>query len=128
MSLEKTPLLTWPALSLHAATHPILDMVKKAIQIDEKDNVATTTSEVDAGEELEVINPNGKVILKPKISEFIPFGHKLAIRPIPKDGNIIKYGEIIGVATRPIESGAWVNTHNVGSTRMPISGKEEGIL
>jgi len=103
-------------------------MVKKAIQIDEKDNVATTTGELDAGEELEVISPDGKVILKPKVSEPIPFGHKLAIRPIAKDENIVKYGEIIGVATQPIESGAWVNTHNVGSARMPTRGKEEGIL
>jgi altronate dehydratase small subunit len=116
------------ALTLHATMHPILDMAKKAIQIDDKDNVATTTSEIDIGEELEVINPNGKVISKPKVSEPIPFGHKIAIRPIAKDETIVKYGEVIGVATQSIESGAWVNTHNVGSVRMPTTGKEEGIL
>ncbi len=55
-------------------------MVKKAIQIDEKDNVATTTGEVDAGEALEVISPDGGVILRPRVSEPIPFGHKLAIK------------------------------------------------
>jgi hypothetical protein len=37
-------------------------MVKKAIQIDDKDNVATTTGEVDLGEQVEVISPDGKVI------------------------------------------------------------------
>lgn len=103
-------------------------MVKKAIQIDEKDNVATTTSEVDVGDQLEVISPDGKVILKPKVSEPIPFGHKLAIKPIAKGENIVKYGEVIGVATQPVKAGAWVNTHNVGSARMPTSGKEAGIL
>ncbi len=103
-------------------------MVKKAIQIDEKDNVATTTGEVDAGEALEVISPDGRVILRPRVSEPIPFGHKLAIKPIKKGENIVKYGEVIGVATQPIEAGAWVNTHNVGSARMPTSGKEAGIL
>jgi altronate dehydratase len=103
-------------------------MVKKAIQIDEKDNVATTTGEVEAGEQLEVISPEGKVILKPKVAEPIPFGHKLAIKPIKNGENIVKYGEVIGVATQPIKSGAWVNTHNVGSARMPTSGKEEGVL
>ena len=103
-------------------------MVKKAIQIDEKDNVATTTSEVEAGEHLQVISPNGEVILAPRVSEPIPFGHKLAIKPIEKGENIVKYGEVIGVATQPIKSGAWVNTHNVGSARMPTSGKEAGIL
>jgi altronate dehydratase small subunit len=103
-------------------------MSKKAIQIDEKDNVATTTSEVDTGEELEVINPEGKVILKQSGSEVIPFGHKLAIKSIKKGENIVKYGEVIGVSTQSIRAGAWVNTHNVGSARMPTSGKEEGIL
>jgi len=103
-------------------------MVKKAIQIDEKDNVATTTSEVESGEALEVISPDGIVILKPKVSELIPFGHKLAIKPIKKGENIVKYGEIIGIATQPVKTGAWVNTHNVGSARMPTSGKEAGIL
>jgi altronate dehydratase len=103
-------------------------MVKKAIQIDKNDNVATTTGEVDAGEQLEVISPDGKIIRKPNVSESIPFGHKLAIKPIAKGDYIVKYGEIIGVATQPIKSGAWVNTHNVGSARMPTKGKEEGIL
>jgi altronate dehydratase small subunit len=105
-----------------------LVMVKKAIQIDEKDNVATSTSEVEMGEKLEVISPNGVVILKPKVVEPIPFGHKLAIKPIKKGENIVKYGEVIGVATQPIKSGSWVNTHNVGSARMPTSGKEAEIL
>jgi altronate dehydratase small subunit len=103
-------------------------MVKKAIQIDEKDNVATATSEIDAGQQLEVISPEGKVILKPKLTEPIPFGHKLAIKPIKRGENIVKYGEVIGVATHPIKAGAWVNTHNVDSARMPTKGKEDGIL
>lgn len=103
-------------------------MVKKAIQIDEKDNVATTTSEVEVGEALEVISPDGVVILRPVVTELIPFGHKLAIKPIMKGDNIVKYGEIIGVATQLIKTGVWVNTHNVGSARMPTSGKEAGIL
>jgi altronate dehydratase small subunit len=103
-------------------------MVKKAIQIDEKDNVATTTSDIDIGEQLEIINPDGKIIHIPKVIEIIPFGHKLAITPIAKGDSVIKYGEIIGIATQHIEAGAWVNTHNVVSARLPITGKEEGIL
>jgi len=103
-------------------------MVKKAIQIDSKDNVATATGEVEAGRQVEVIGPDGRVILRPKVSEPIPFGHKLAIKPIKVGEHIIKYGEVIGVATRPIEAGTWVNTNNVGSARMPTKGKEEGIL
>ena len=103
-------------------------MGNKAIQIDERDNVATATGDVEAGEQLEVIGSDGEVILKPKVSETIPFGHKLAIKPVKKDENIVKYGEVIGVASKPIPAGAWVHTHNVGSARLPSRGREEGIL
>ena len=103
-------------------------MVKKAIQIDEKDNVATVTEAVEAGEHIEVISPDGKIILKPKVNEPIPFGHKLAIKPIENGENIVKYGEVIGVATQLVNPGSWVNIHNVDSVRMPMRGKEEGIL
>jgi altronate dehydratase small subunit len=103
-------------------------MGNKAIQIDERDNVATVTGDVDAGAQLEVISPDGGVILKLKVSETIPFGHKLAIRPIKKGEVILKYGEIIGVASKPIPAGAWVHTHNIGSARLPSRGREEGIL
>jgi altronate dehydratase len=103
-------------------------MPKKAIQIDERDNVATATGDVNPGETLEVISPEGKIILKPKVNELVPFGHKLAIKPVKKDENIVKYGEVIGVASKPIPAGAWVHTHNVESARLPSKGKEEGIL
>ncbi len=104
------------------------DMVGRAIQIDSKDNVATTTAGVDAGGVVEVIGPDGMVILMARVSEQIPFGHKIAIETIKQGGNVVKYGEVIGVATQPIDAGAWVNTHNVGSARMPTRGREEGIL
>ena len=100
----------------------------KAIQIDSKDNVATTTSEVYAGEAVDVISSEGVVMLSPAVTEDIPFGHKLAIQGIPAGGSIVKYGEVIGVAKQPIRTGAWVNTHNVGSARMPTRGKETGVL
>jgi len=103
-------------------------MGNKAIQIDERDNVATVTGDVNAGEQLEVIGSDGGVIFKLKVSETIPFGHKLAIRPIKKGEAILKYGEIIGVASKPIPAGAWVHIHNVGSARLPSRGREEGIL
>ncbi len=45
----------------------------------------------------------------------IPAGHKYALRDIPKDSYVIKYGEIIGRATQDISQGEWVHTHNVKS-------------
>ncbi len=45
----------------------------------------------------------------------IPAGHKFALRDIPKGEYVIKYGEIIGRASRDIQAGEWVHTHNVKS-------------
>jgi len=95
--------------------------MKKAIQIDEKDNVATVTSEVPSGETIEVLSPKGVVILKPKAFEIILFGHKIALADLKKGAPIIKYGERIGLASRSIKIGEWVHTHNVESAVVPTS-------
>lgn len=98
-------------------------MSKKAIQIDANDNVATTTNIVEAGEELEVLSPNGAVILKTKPVEKIIFGHKIALKDLKKDEEIIKYGEVIGIASKSIKIGEWVHTQNVNSARMHTPGE-----
>jgi len=99
-------------------------MSKKAIQVDAKDNVATATSIVEAGEEVEVLSPNGDVVLKAKPVERIIFGHKLALQDLKADDRIIKYGQVIGVAARDINVGEWLHTHNVNSARMHTEGPE----
>ena len=68
--------------------------MKKAIQIDEKDNVATVTGQAIDGEPLEILNPDGAVILQTKTSEDLPFGHKIAIKDIGRGVNVVKYGEV----------------------------------
>lgn len=45
----------------------------------------------------------------------IPAGHKYALVDIKKGEFVIKYGEIIGRATKDIKAGEWVHTHNVRS-------------
>lgn len=42
----------------------------------------------------------------------IPFGHKVALRPIHAGQAVIKYGVSIGTATQDIETGAHVHVHN----------------
>lgn len=100
--------------------------MNKAVQIDEEDNVATVTSNVSQGEVLEVLSPEGAVILRPKALEAIPFGHKIALADLDRGDMIIKYGETIGVASRSIMVGAWVHTHNVESATVPTSAQREG--
>jgi altronate hydrolase len=44
----------------------------------------------------------------------VPKGHKMAIKPIPAGGPIIKFGQVIGVAKSAIAPGNWLHEHNVG--------------
>ncbi|MCS7232821.1 MAG: UxaA family hydrolase [Synergistetes bacterium] len=89
--------------------------MKKVIVMSELDNVATALESIDLGEGISVDIFGRGWELKAKAP--IPFGHKIAIRPIKKGENVIKYGEVIGVATEDIDIGDWVHVHNVASLR-----------
>lgn len=93
--------------------------MKRAIMMDDMDNVATATSEIEPGEEVEIISPSGTIAMRLRVSEPIPFGHKIALKDINPGKEIIKYGERIGVASKPITAGAWVHTHNLESLIQP---------
>jgi len=52
-----------------------------------------------------------------KLLHDIPLGHKVAMRDLPKDKPVIKYGRPIGKAIAAIPQGAHVHTHNVKTLR-----------
>jgi len=101
-------------------------MIPKAIQIDDRDNVATVSTEVPMGEEVEVLSPDGDIVSKLRTSDAIPFGHKIALSAIEKGTNVVKYGEVIGSATAQIDVGKWVHVHNVESVTVPTIGIGKG--
>lgn len=47
------------------------------------------------------------------IAPHIPFGHKVALAPIPAGGAVIKYGVVIGHAKSAIAQGDHVHVHNI---------------
>ena len=87
-------------------------MVIHVCVIDKADNVATNVAdEIPQGTELEV---NG---VKVTTLDMIPYGHKLALRPIVKGETVLKYGLSIGSASQDIQPGNHVHVHNVESNR-----------
>ncbi|WP_400194900.1 galactarate dehydratase [Lysinibacillus telephonicus] len=72
------------------------------IQVHESDNVAIVAN--DGGVEAGTRFPSGVIV-----AERIPQGHKIALRSIKQNEAVYRYGEVIGYAINPIESGAWVN-------------------
>lgn len=86
-----------------------------AIVMKAADNVATVTETVTANTEV-TMNVEGN-LLTIRARDMIPFGHKVAIRGISSGEKIIKYGEVIGKATRDIQIGEHTHVHNLGGCR-----------
>lgn len=77
----------------------------------EADTVATALADLDEGTTIEL---DGEPVA---ILEDVPFGHKVALERVDEGDTVVKYGDVIGRATRRIERGEWVHTHNCQSTR-----------
>ena len=86
-----------------------------AIMIKTGDNVANALRDLTNAETVTVGKGDDKTQVK--ILEDIPFGHKFAVVDIAQGDHIIKYGEIIGRATRPIAQGAHAHIQNIESLR-----------
>ena len=90
----------------------------KAIALTRRDNLATAIVDIGANTEVSVkIEEKVKKIL---VKQPIPFGHKFALREIESGSEVIKYGEVIGRATKNIELGEHVHIHNVEGIRGKI--------
>lgn len=90
-------------------------MKKQAVVIHEKDNVATCVNYFPAGSIISFFR--GGLEDKLQLQQDIPLGHKVAICPISRDGEVVKYAESIGIATVDIEPGQHVHVHNMESKR-----------
>ena len=88
-----------------------------ALKVNDRDNVATIfANDVKAGMVVQIRDKKGNSASETLLAD-IPYGHKVAVKPIKKGEPIIKYGEEIGVATADIDTGAYVHVHNLDSQR-----------
>lgn len=70
-----------------------------------RDNVATAVIDLEPGDGLD----GGQ-----RVTERVRAGHKVALQVIDVGMPVIKLGQPIGIATRTIEAGEHVHTHNLG--------------
>ena len=80
---------------------------EKAILLWEGDDVAVARERLPAGTALSW--PDGEA----RLSTEVPPGHKIALRRIAEGRPVLKYGQVIGYATREIHPGEWVHAHNL---------------
>ncbi len=78
------------------------------ILLNPADSVAVATREIAAGTPVQVGDFTGVA------RDAIPSGHKIALRALGVGAPVLKYGQVIGSVTQPIEAGAHVHVHNLG--------------
>ncbi|PSR22529.1 MAG: fumarylacetoacetate hydrolase [Sulfobacillus acidophilus] len=94
---------------------------QRVVRIDPRDTVAVSLGSLEPGHWINEYNVT--------VRDPIPFGHKVALVPMAVGDAVVKYGEQIGVASRPIAAGDHVHTHNVESVRgrgdLSVEGSEQ---
>lgn len=87
----------------------------KTIMMKPQDKVATALEEIKAGSTVTVQCKGDE--FKIEMKHTIQFGHKFAVASMKKGEDILKYGEVIGRASRDISEGEHVHVHNLEGTR-----------
>lgn len=80
------------------------------IHIHEADNVALCRTQLPAGA---LLNWRGAML---ELVSDVPAMHKVSVAPIPSGAPVLKYGQVIGFASRDIHAGEHVHEHNLIAT------------
>ncbi|MBL0402559.1 altronate dehydratase [Microvirga aerilata] len=78
-------------------------LAPRTVRLHENDNSAVAVDPIVPGSILHGITAKSRV----------PRGHKIALAPIAQGEPILKFGQIIGFASQPVEAGEWLHEHNV---------------
>lgn len=76
------------------------------------DNVAIALDDIAAGAHVDG--------LRPALRDRVMQGHKVALSDIAAGARVKRYGQTIGIATRPIAAGAHVHVHNLGMDKAEV--------
>lgn len=83
----------------------------RAVRLHPEDTVAVLVEEAAVGNGVRFVGDEESPDLV--IREPIPYGHKVAVRPMRVGAAVLKYGEPMGIATEQIAPGFHVHVHNV---------------
>lgn len=87
----------------------------KTVMMKPEDKVAVALESIPAGALVSVTCQDKT--FEVTLQDDIEFGHKFAVVPIAYGEDILKYGEVIGIATRDIGMGEHVHVHNLEGKR-----------
>lgn len=89
----------------------------RALIIHPADNVANLIGAGDRGSEVRCTVEGESGTESIELLDDLPANHKLARREIEAGAPIVKYGLVIGTASRAIRRGEHVHAHNIESNR-----------
>lgn len=84
---------------------------------EKEDSVGVAVTDIKAGEMVEGwVMADDSTITVQAVND-IPLGHKIALVPVKKGEQIIKYNVPIGITTQDINVGEHVHIHNLKTAR-----------
>ncbi|HVO43219.1 MAG TPA: altronate dehydratase family protein [Aggregatilineales bacterium] len=90
-----------------------LPLEKVALRLNPIDDVAIVMVGLSAGTTLILDGDDGRQA-EAKIRQFVPSGHKIALREMAPGTAVRRYGQIIGFTTTAVLPGEHVHLHNLG--------------
>jgi (2R)-sulfolactate sulfo-lyase subunit alpha len=84
------------------------------------DDVGVAVMDLKKGAMIGAVTLEGKPAGRVKLVDRVPLGHKVAMRDLAKDKEVIKYGRAVGKAVKPVAKGAHVHIHNLKTMRWAI--------
>ena len=88
------------------------------------DSVAIALDDLAAGDRVGIRSLNREIIGEVEASQPVPYGHKVSVKPVGKGSEVIKCGEVIGIASQAISRGEHVHIHNIVSLNVPPPRKK----
>jgi altronate hydrolase len=95
------------------STSGVVPLRDVALRLHSQDNVAIAKINLQVGTTLHLGTGDSPHTQVP-VRQFIPSGHKVALREMPPGEPVRRYGQVIGFASQTILPGEHVHTHNVG--------------
>lgn len=102
----------------------------RIIIVHESDNVAIVVNEGGLPAGARVPAPPSAAMIPGSLVliEAVPQGHKVALTDIPQGAAVLRYGQRIGTATRPLPRGSWVEESAVAMPTAPdLDELERGL-
>lgn len=82
------------------------------LQVDPRDNVGIAARDLTRGTVADVAD------VAIEVRQDIRRGHKVALEPISRGADVIRYGEVVGIALEDISQGDHVHVHNLAGKRL----------